>query len=187
MDSKRVSSTRIRFSLVIEFLNAKRWTLCPTINGVKANHHRRNENRGRNNRGTVANCRLHQLTHRLPLTVVSSGLLNANIEDANVHVVDEENFSFPLDWNRIIKIIQTLWNERKRDREWERKWLITNKEERILDRANPLRVWKASLADLSEMGRKHRTACLKEERDEGGCGRNTYNAVTWVGRANGRS
>lgn len=41
---------------------------------------------GRNNRATVANCRLHQLTHRLPLTIVSSGLLNvdANIDDVNV-------------------------------------------------------------------------------------------------------
>lgn len=126
--STRNGCRRIRFSLVIEFLNAKRWTLYPTINGVKANHHRRNENRGRNNRATVANCRLHQLTHRLPLTVVSSGLLNvdANIDDANVHVV-EENFSFRLNsaiGNGIIKIIQTLWNERKT--EWEGEKIVDN-------------------------------------------------------------
>lgn len=53
-----------------------------------------NENRARNNRATVANCRLHQLTRPLALTIVSSGLLNANIDDANVHVeYVEENFS----------------------------------------------------------------------------------------------
>lgn len=81
-----------------EFAFSKRETLKTTWQAVEQltqnQSESSNENRARNNRATVANCRLHQLTRSLALTIVSSGLLNANIDDANVHVeYVEENFS----------------------------------------------------------------------------------------------
>lgn len=81
-----------------EFAFSKRETLKTTWQAVEQltqnQSESSNENRARNNRATVANCRLHQLTRPLALTIVSSGLLNANIDDANVHVeYVEENFS----------------------------------------------------------------------------------------------